>query len=129
MNEENTKVFVLVLSGDRCGDRAVPDQLGGIHLEPVGELEQRGHARLDLVVLDPGDRRRGDAGAFGQLACSRSVPTVTAPRAGVLRVPGSIREKSCVRELLGEPVHEFYVRAAYNRCVGLEALDLYGGKR
>ena len=43
----------------------VTDQLGGIRLESLGELAQSGHARLDLVALDPGDRRRGDAGALG----------------------------------------------------------------
>jgi hypothetical protein len=39
----------------------VTDQLGGIRLESLGELAQSGHARLDLVALDPGNRRRGDA--------------------------------------------------------------------
>jgi hypothetical protein len=41
------------------------DQLGGIHLERPGELPQRGHARLDLVALDPGNRCRRHDGAVG----------------------------------------------------------------
>jgi hypothetical protein len=43
------------------------DQLGGIHLERLGERPERGHARLDLVALDPGYRRPGNVGALGQL--------------------------------------------------------------
>ena len=40
------------------------DEFGGIHLEALGQLPQRGHARFYLVPLDPGDGRRGDAGAL-----------------------------------------------------------------
>ena len=43
------------------------DEFGGIHLEALGQLPQRGHARLYLVALDAGDRRCCDAGALGKL--------------------------------------------------------------
>jgi hypothetical protein len=43
------------------------DEVGGVHLEAVGQFAEGGHARLYFVALDPGDRRRGDAGALGQL--------------------------------------------------------------
>jgi hypothetical protein len=44
---------------------SIVQEVGGIHLQRPGELPKRGHARLDLVALDPGNRRRRDAGAVG----------------------------------------------------------------
>lgn len=44
------------------GGGLVAGELGGIHVEALGELAERGHARLYLVALDPGDGSRGDPG-------------------------------------------------------------------
>ena len=49
------------------GSVLLADELGGIHLEGRGEFAERGHARLYLVALYPGNSRRGDAGALGEL--------------------------------------------------------------
>jgi hypothetical protein len=60
-----------------CG--VLLDQLGRIHLEGPGQLTKRRHARFDLVPLDPGDGRRGDAGALGQLHLGQraTCPTIS----------------------------------------------------
>jgi predicted nucleic acid-binding protein len=100
------------------------DQLGGIHLERLGELPQRGHARLDLVALDPGYRRRGDAGALGKLCLDQGEFELVVSTHLLYELQAVLSREAFRRYLTFPQLHRYVMWIADRARVGPDSTDV-----